>query len=218
MPTQGATKHAAKIEVFLRAEDCAHWRKPNAETNEPSMSESGHDPKSLVDTSSIPNIAKLARGNSVELTALGKFLGKLNDSQTRILLKLIVDSHRLRSTGLWFGQPVYWCSGVANKSYLDQWFSCVVVGMERPVRGKTRIVVSAQLGTQTTAESLLTVDKKSLLSKPAFESLRRKLEKEEKLETPKRQRGSLLSWSGKNAEQGVAPPDLNNVLERVRMA
>ena len=218
MPRQSVLKNAAKVEVFLRAEDCAHWRKPNAESGEPSMSESGHDPKSLVDIAAIPNIAKLARGNQQELLNLGSFLEKLDESKTRILLKLIVDSYRLRSTGFWFGQPVYWCSsGEPRNSYLDQWFSCVVLGMNRPTRGKIQVVVSASLGVKTTAESLVTVNRKSLVSESEFDVIRDKLESANKLETPKRQRNSVLSWS-QGAQLGDEPPSLSDILTKLRAA
>ena len=202
-------KEYAGIVVHMRAVDCLHWNRPDVQGKAPSLKDRGFSPQDLVGTECLPDLGKLTRKNKESLAMLGEMLGEMDASQTRILLKVLVDSTRLNAMGLWFGQPLYWCStGNPSKSYLDQWFSCYAVGARN---GK--VVISAMLD-KADADSLLEVSRKSLLPNAAFQTKKRKLEKEGRTRTPPRNRGSLLAWSEEGLEG--APPGLEDVLERAR--
>ena len=217
MPAKSATENAAKVVVHFRAIDCFHWNRPDKQNGFLSMKDSGYEPSTLVDADFVPDLAKLTRTNGQALRMLGSILGELDQSQTRILLKAVTDSNRLRSVGMWFGQPLYWCSsGTPNKSRLDQWFSCFAVGLSKTRRrDMPRVTVSATLGDGVSADSLLTVDIKSLATTAVFQGIRKRLERDGKLTTPARYKSSLLTWRRKSEEDlRGAPPGLEEVLEK----
>lgn len=204
-----ATEGKNKISVIFMAEDCRWFSTPHPKKGT-TLEDEGYEPDDTAPAKNFePDYLKILDGESMDnLMVLGKAIRDFDESQFRIIQRILYDSYLLSryETGLKFCQPVFWRSSpIGDDDYLDQWFKCFVLGVS--YEDQDYINVAGKLDEEM-YYSFITTERDRLLTMSQFREHKEHLEENDMVVTPTRQRKSLVLWEGDVSERSVDLSDI----------
>lgn len=187
------------IIVPMKAVDSAFYYHKSPKTGQ-SLEEQGILEYARAPTDFAPDMSKLACDTS-SLAELAYTIKDYDESQMRILLYTLNESHKLLKHGLRFGQQVFKNLSSPAIDYVDCWFRCFVLRLGPVIEGVQYVELTGSLDNIHGSLILCPID--SFLNKSEFRVHMRKLVAEGMQRSPRDLRAPVI-------RHGSPTDDLDN--------
>lgn len=201
-----------ELVVNFRAGDCVYYKTKHPDLGE-SYQDQGIMPYARAPKTFVPDIQKLAN-NPDSLFDLAKIIKNYDESQLRILIKVLHDSSKLIPHGLKFGQPVYFNLSAPLADYVNCWFRCYTVAVGPKHEGTQYIYFTGNL--EDVHGSLLLVPRDHVMTASSFKKHVAKLESDGKITAPEIRQHKKLIVHDKYEEDIVNFPSIDEVSEQLK--
>ncbi|QJT71077.1 hypothetical protein GR11A_00039 [Vibrio phage vB_VcorM_GR11A] len=198
------------MSLSLRAEDALYFDVKKPSTGR-SLKDDGYQAfASAPKAGFIPNFKKLAEADGDIFGALGLASAGLDKSQLRILSVIINNMAMIKNHGLDFGQEVYINLSAPLVEYLDCFYKAYVIGVDS-AKPDSHVHICSNIDTLNSKKGIIiSVPRECLINAKDFKKLAKKLKKEDKLTTPKKQRKALM-WEREDLGKASEKNDITDV-------